>query len=104
MMFGFGKSKKGPETMLADLIEHNADQIAANEGKDRSEATYLAICLVLDDLMSRQNGQSGYQTVMGLLQTRCVQHMNDVITYIAWSSGRITLNPEADAEMVRRHA
>ena len=103
-MFGFGKSKKGPDAMLVDLIEHNADQIAASEGKDRSEATYLAICLVIDDLMSRQNGQSGYQAVMGLLQTRYVQHMNDVITYIAWSTGRITLNDEADAAMTRRHA
>lgn len=103
-MFGFGKAKKGPDAMLVDLIEHNADQIVANEGKDRAEATYLAICLVIDDLMSRPNGQSGYQAVMALLQTRYVQNMNDVITYIAWSTGRIALNPEADAEMVRRHS
>jgi DNA replication protein DnaC len=103
-MFGFGRAKKEPTTMLIDLIEHNADQIVANERKDRSEATYLAICLVIDDLMARPDGQSGYQTVMGLLQTRYVQHMNDVITYIAWSTGRITLTPEADAAMARRHA
>jgi hypothetical protein len=103
-MFGFGKSKKRPDAMLVELIEHNADQIARNEGKDRSEATYLAICLVLDDLMSRENGRSGYQTVMGLLETRYLQHMNDVITYVAWSTGRIKLSGEAEAEMMRRHA
>lgn len=102
-MFGFGTPKQSEEALLADLIEHNADRIAKTEGKDRSEATYLAICLVLDDLMGRANGQTGYQAVMGLLQTRYVQHMNDVITYIAWSTGKITLKPEFDAEMVRRH-
>ena len=41
-MFGFGKAKPGPEAMLVELIEHNADLIVADEGKDRAEATYLA--------------------------------------------------------------
>jgi DNA replication protein DnaC len=103
-MFGFGKQKRGPGDMLADLIEHNAERIAATEGKDRQEATYLAICLVLDDLAGRPNGQEGSQAVLQLLQTRYVQHLNDVITYVAWSTGRLPLTAEAEAEMQRRHA
>lgn len=102
-MFGFGSRKNDKNAMLVGLIERNADHIAANEGKSLSEATYLALCLVIDDLMARPDGKAGYQAVMELLQTRYVQHMNDVITYVAWSTGRINLNPDADAEMVRRH-
>jgi len=101
-MFGFGKSKPSPEAMLTDLVEHNADQIARSEGKDRTEATYLAICLIFDDMMSKGSKQ-GYQDMMDLVQTRYVQHMKDVVTYIAWTTGRIALSPEADAAMVERN-
>ena len=31
------------------------------------------------------------------------QHTNDVLTYLAWSTGQIKLKPEFDAEMVKRH-
>lgn len=103
-MFGFGKTIKGPEALLVDMIEHNADIIEKDEGKPRSEATYIAICLVIDDLMGRgPAGRNGYLAVMELLKTRYSQHMSDVVTYIAWSTGKITLTPEADAAMMARH-
>jgi hypothetical protein len=103
-LFDFLKPKPAGNDSLARLIEDNADHIAQIEGKDRKEATYLSICLVLDDLKARTNGVKGHQEVMNLLMMGPYQeHMNDVMTYLAWSTGKIKLKPEYEAELVKRH-
>ena len=103
-LFNFGKPKPSPDKMLVDLIEHNADQIVATEGKTRDEATYLSICLVLDDLKTRPNGAAGHKAIMDmLLMGQYQKHTNDVLTYLAWSSGEIKLKPEYEAALIKRH-
>jgi len=96
------KNKK-TEKLLIDMIEHNAEHIQTQEGKEHGEAIYLSLCLILDDLQTRPNGRKGYQQVMEIIQARYSNHFNDVITYLAWSSGKIVLKPEHDAGMKRRH-
>ena len=103
-LFDFLKPKRRQDKLLTDLIEFNADRIVQVEGKDRKEATYLAICLLLDDLKTRPNGQAGHKEVMNLMLMGPYQeHMSDVVTYIAWSRGKLKYKPEFEAELVRRH-
>ncbi|MFZ1989934.1 MAG: hypothetical protein WAW96_09200 [Alphaproteobacteria bacterium] len=90
--------------MLAEHIDYNAGIIQKNEGKSRKDAEYLAICLVLDDLQSRPNGKPGYLKVMSLLKGPLHEHLNDVMTYLMWSNGRIHLKPDAEAALRARHA
>lgn len=42
---------------MLELIEHNADMIENDEKRTRADAEYLALCLVLDNLATRPNGQ-----------------------------------------------
>jgi hypothetical protein len=103
-LFDFLKRKPAPNNLLARLIEDNADHVVQTEGKDRKEATYLSICLLLDDLKTRPNGKEGYQEVMNLLLTGQYQeHMNDIMTYLAWSTGKLKYKPEFEAELIKRH-
>jgi hypothetical protein len=97
-LFG-NKDKK----MLHDLIEYNADMIEKDEGRTRHDAEYLAICLVLDDLATRPNGVKGHKIIMDMLSNEYSQHHNDVFTYLAVSTGRIKLKPEAEEELMKRH-
>ena len=97
-LFG-NKDKK----MLYELIEHNADMIEKDEGRTRHDAEYLSICLVLDDLANRPNGAKGYKVIMDMLSNEYSQHHNDVITYLAVSTGKIKLKPEAEEELMKRH-
>lgn len=98
------KPKVDPVAMLADLVEFNADRIVEKEGKPRSEAVHLAICLVCDDLMARKAGGNAHDAVMVMLHERYPDHANDVITYIVWSTGKIKLKPEFEAQFLARHA
>lgn len=94
------KTKK----MLADLIEHNAYIIQKEEGKERTEAEYLAICLIFDDLMTRPQGQKGHQALMAIVQTDYPKHFNDIITYLGWVTGKLHFKPEFEEAMRKRHA
>ncbi|GJQ58445.1 MAG: hypothetical protein D8M57_14550 [Candidatus Scalindua sp. AMX11] len=96
----FGKKDK---KMLLELVEHNADMIEKDEGRTRTDAEYLSICLVLDDLATRPNGNKGYKIIMDMLQNEYSQHHNDVFTYLAVKSGKIKLKPEADEALMKRH-
>jgi hypothetical protein len=103
-LLDFLKPKDDPKKLLLDSIAYNAELIQSGEGKSREDSEYLAICLLIDDLRKRPNGQAGYKTVMDILQTDYPHQLNDVITYVAWSSGKIVLKPEFEAEMRKRHA
>lgn len=103
-LFDFLKPKDNSRKMLVDLLTHNADVIEKSEGKDRSEAEYLAACLIIDDLSRRPNGREGYQQMMEILKADYPQHLNDVITYVGWSTGKLHFKPDYDAYMRARHA
>ena len=103
-MFDFLRPKGGKNPLLQDLIKHNADVIQKDEGKSRFEADYLAICLIIDDLSQRPNGRKGYQEMMAILQSEYPQHLNDVITYVGWSTGQLPLKPEYEEALKKRHA
>lgn len=102
----FDLFKTGAKTghSLAELVEHNAKIIQRDEGRSRKDAQYLAICLVIDDLKGRSNGQKGIQEIMTLLQGVFREHQNDVMTYLAWTSGEIVLKPDAERALRDRHA
>jgi hypothetical protein len=99
----FGKPKfKG--NVLADVIEGNADHIEKAECKSRTYATYLAICVLLEDLKKRPNGAAGHKAVMEMLMTGPYQaHRNDVLLYLGWQSGNLRLKPEVEAALAKRH-
>jgi hypothetical protein len=103
-LFDFFKPKDNDGAMLADLLRHNADMIQNSEGKSRNEAEYLAACLIIDDLTKRPNGRVGYQQLMTILQNDYPHVLNDVITYVGWSTGKLVFKPEYDAAMRARHA
>lgn len=88
---------------LLELIEHNADWIEKDEGRTRIDAEYLSICLVLDDLATRPNGQKGHQVVMDILSNEYSEHHNDVMTYLVVKSGKIKLKPESEEALIKRH-
>ena len=54
------KPKDASRQRLLDLLIHNADIIQRNEGKNRSDAEYLAACMIIDDLQKRPDGRPGY--------------------------------------------
>lgn len=90
--------------MLVDIIEYNAGLIEKNEGKPKSEAEYLAICVLLDDLSTRPMGEKGYQIVMKrILPVKYPQHNNDVRLYLGWKRGLLHLKPEVERELLQRH-
>jgi hypothetical protein len=103
-LFDFLKPKDKSRQLLMDAIAYNADIIQRDEGKNRSDAEYLAICLLVDDLGKRPNGREGYQKLMDILANEYRPHLNDIITYVAWSTGKIILKPEFEAAMRARHA
>lgn len=88
---------------LHDLIEHNADQIKTTEKKSRTDAEYLAICLILDDLKQRPNGANGYRLVIDILFNEYSKHQNDVLTYLAVKYEGVKLKPEYEKELWERH-
>ena len=98
----FASSNTKEREMLLRVIQHNADIIEREEKRSRKDAEYLAICLVLDDLATRPNGQNGHKTVMDILSNEYAQHRNDVITYLAVQSGAIKLKPEFEQQMIER--
>lgn len=103
-LFDFLEPTRREGNSLGDLIEHNARRIVEAEGKEKKEATHLAICLVLDDLRTRPNGQAGHQAVMNLLLMGPYQeHMKDVMTYVGWSTGKLKFKPEFEVELAKRH-
>lgn len=89
--------------LLFETIKHNADVIERDENRTRADAEYLAICLVLDDLAARPNGQSGHRVVMDILLKEYSQHHVDVMTYLAMNSGKVKLRPEVEQEIIERH-
>jgi len=89
--------------MLLGMIRHNADMIIEDEGKSKNDAEYISICMLLDDLTTRENGHKGQRLVMDILLKEYVQHHNDVITYLAVKSGVIKLKPEAEQQLTERH-
>lgn len=103
-MAWFGKPKDDDRKMLLDLLKHNADIIERTEGKSRSEAEYLAFCLIIDDLRKRPNGRAGHQQMMRILESDYPQHLSDVLTYVAWSIGKLHFTPEGEEAMRKRHA
>jgi hypothetical protein len=102
--FDFLKPKPNNETysILVDLIENNADQIVLKEGKPRSEAIYLSICMAYEDLRTRPNGHEGRKALMKLVEDRYRAAHNDVMTYIAGTRGRIELKPEYEVALIAR--
>lgn len=84
-------------------IEHNANLIENDESRTRLDAEYLSICLILDDLANRPDGKKGHQLVMEILSKEYSQHHNHVMTYLAVQSGIITLKPDAEAALMKRH-
>jgi hypothetical protein len=103
-LFDFFKPKDDSRELLLGMVTHNAHVIQKDEGKIRSEAEYLALCLVYDDLRKRPNGRAGYQTLVGILKDKYPQHLSDVVYYVAWTTGKIHLKPDAEAEMQKRHS
>ena len=103
-LFDFIKPKDKGRLLLLDAISHNADIIERTEGKARAEAEYLAICLLIDDLSTRPNGRKGYLLVMDILQNEHRIHLNDVLTYVGWSTGKLVFKPEFEAAMRERHS
>ncbi|KRA70690.1 hypothetical protein ASD78_17805 [Lysobacter sp. Root667] len=93
---------KGRATLL-DLIMHNADVIERSEGRTRKDAEYLAICLVLDDLAQRENGQEGHKKVMEILKSEFSEHQSDVMVYLAYTRMDLPLKPEAETAFQARH-
>ena len=71
--------------------------------RSRVDAEYLEICLVLDDLETRPNGQAGRQTVMQILADEYSRHHSDVMTYLAVKSGLVKLKPEFEKKLNERH-
>ena len=103
-IFDFFKPKDKSRRLLLDLIAHNAEIIERDEGKSRSEAEYLAICRIIDDLRRRPNGREGYLKVMDILKNEHQRHLNEVVTYFAWATGQFDFKPEFDALMRARHS
>lgn len=89
--------------LLLDLIRHNADVIQRSEGRTRKDAEYLAICLALDDLAQRENGQEGHKKVMEILQSEFSEHQSDVMVYLAYTRMDLPLKPDAEAALQARH-
>ena len=90
-------------SIFLESIQHNTDIIERDENRTRNDAEYLAICIVLDDLAGRTNGQAGYRLVMDMLSKKYSQHQMDVVTYLAAKSGQIVLKPEAEQRLIERH-
>ncbi len=90
-------------TLLLDLIAHNADMIEREEERTRNDAEYLAICLILDDLAIRPNGQQGHQTMMKILANEYSAHQTDVMTYLAVTYMKLPLKPDAEKALLERH-
>jgi len=103
-LFDFLKPKDKSRKMLVELITYNADIIQKQEGKSYDEATYLAACLIIDDLSTRPNGKAGSRQMIEILQSDYPHHFNDVITYVGWLNGKLHFKPEFEAEMRARHA
>ena len=91
------------KTLLLDLIAHNADAIRRNRGRSREDSEYLALCMVLDDLRHRPDGDAAYQAVLSLLQSDFRDHFSDVITYVGWSTGQLRLKPAMEKALRKRH-
>jgi hypothetical protein len=103
-LFDLFKPKDKSRRLLLDSIAHNAEIIERDEGKSRSEAEYLAICRIIDDLRRRPNGREGYPKVMDILKNEHQRHLNEVVTYVAWATGQFAFKPEFDALMRARHS
>jgi len=103
-LLDFLKPKDKSRQLLLEAISHNADIIERSEGKERGEAEYLAICLLIDDLSKRPNGRKGYLLVMDILQNEHQARLNDVVTYVGWTTGKLVFKPEFEAAMRERHA
>jgi hypothetical protein len=58
-LFDLFKPKDKSRKLLLDMISYNADIIERDEGKPRSEAEYLAICLLIDDMQGRPKRSQG---------------------------------------------
>jgi hypothetical protein len=58
------KPKNRTEQIIIESIRRNADLIQKSEGKGCSEADYLSICALLDDLRSRVRGDEGRRLLM----------------------------------------
>ncbi len=99
----FGVANNKDRKLLLGMIQHNAEIIERDEKRSRFDAEYLAICLVLDDLAIRPNGQSGHKIVMDMLLNEYAQHHNDVMTYLAVKNGMIKLKPEFEQKLMERH-
>ena len=50
-IFDFLKKKTDERPFLIGLIKDNAENIQQKEGKNHKDAEYLAICVIIDDLM-----------------------------------------------------
>jgi hypothetical protein len=103
-LFDFLKPKDKIQQRLMNLISHNVDMIRNREGRTRADAEYIAICIIIDDLRERPNGRAGHKMMMDILQKHYPMHLNDVITYVGWSTGQINLKPEAEVDLRERHA
>lgn len=101
-LFDFLRPKDQSLELLRGMVTHNVDIIQKNEGKSRKDAEYIAFCMIIDDLHKRPNGREGYAKLMDILKADYPQHLNDVIIYVAWSTGKLQFKPEAEAEMKRR--
>ncbi len=97
-------TKSGNSFDFTELINYNADIIVKEENKDLKEATYLAICLIYDDLMDKRSPQ-GIQDLMTCVQSDYSELFNDVMTYAAWKyQPQLVFKPEFDEYMRKRHS
>lgn len=90
--------------LLGSTIEDNARIIAAEEGKPIEESRYLALCMMVDHAAIGNYPKILPAHIFDLVQARYDIHFNDLMTYAAWTSGKITLKPEFHDALVARHA
>ena len=101
-LFDFLKPKNKTEQIMIESIRNNADLIQKSEGKGRSEAEYLSICTLLDDLRSRVRGDEGRKLVMVIVARDYPYLLDDVVRYSEWARGKLKLSPDDEAAMEKR--
>lgn len=89
---------------FCELIDYNAEIIHKSENKNIKEATYLAICIIYDDLTEKQS-KNGIQELMHIVHKNYNDLFNDVMTYAAWKYyPAMKFKPEFDEYMRKRHS
>jgi hypothetical protein len=101
-LFRWSRPRQEARRLLAELVTQQAARLQA-QGKSRQEAEYLALCSVIDDLNKQPDGARAYRTMLQMLEQEYRDQLDEVITYIAWSRGRLALNPQREEALKQRH-